>query len=252
MIARFAGKALLTTMLAGLALLPASASASHPAHATRTPAPKLQFVTVPGYTVAIRGTGWRPDRRVAVSLAEWYPVVGLELRTTNAGGFVVGVKSIDLCNGDLFAASDFAGHEAHLAGPGRGCPINPLAPIPTLTVVTGKSLVAVVHHVDVPPYKHSVVMRVAQALYLREAGTSRPGFIPSAPAPFFFLLARGRTPPRACPEVECASGFLWEWVGMKTGKTGIGMNPACRPQCEIASFLIPVTIQPRKPEKRLR
>jgi hypothetical protein len=115
-----------------------------------------------------------------------------------------------------------------------------------LTVLKDKQLPFKVTHVDVPPRGQTVVIRLADAIYLWEAGTTGPGFIPAAPAAYFELLARGRTPPRACPEVECAAGFFWEWAGMKVGHTGIAMNPHCYPKCEIASYLIPVKIEPRK------
>jgi hypothetical protein len=230
-------------LLGLVSLMPVAAAGA--VTARRDSAPALQFVSKTGYRVAVEGTGWRPNHRVTFSLAQGSPVFGLELRSTSRGAFIVGVKNIDLCNGDSFAAGDLAGHRAQLAGPGLGCAVNPHPPTPQLTVVKGKLLSIAVTHIDTPPYEHSVVIRQADALYLWESGTTNPAFVPSAPATFFFLIGHGQTPPSACPEVECGAGFYWEWVGMKRGRTGIAMNPSCRPQCEIPSYLIPVRITRR-------
>jgi hypothetical protein len=116
---------------------------------------------------------------------------------------------------------------------------------PVLKVLRGKLIPIHVTHVDFPHNAAIVVIKMADALYLWEAGTSTPTYQPSAPQAYFQLIGQGITPPRACPQVECAAGHFWEWVGMKIGRTAIVMNPSCFPKCEMPSALIEVRIKRR-------
>jgi hypothetical protein len=103
-----------------------------------------------------------------------------------------------------------------------------------------------VRHIDGIGARGPVVIRLGDAIYLWEPGTKRPAFIPTAPTRFFAIIGEGKTLPRKCSQIECSAGFFWEWVGVHTGKTEIGMNPKCRyskPECAIASYAIPVRIK---------
>ncbi|GEM_PF-3477715 len=206
--------------------------------------PALKLISVSGYSLAIRGTGWPAKQRVVFALRQKPVVVGLELWTTPRGRFSVGVKHIDLCNGETMVARDLHGHRVVLSGPGLGCPPARKPPIPQLTLLHGRPAPPAVTHVDGMAHK-PVTLRLGDAVYVWEQGTRKPLYVPSAPSAYLALMARGRTPPRACPEVECAAGAFWEWVGVRVGTTAITMNPSCRPGCELPSYLIPVKIKPR-------
>ena len=117
-------------------------------------------------------------------------------------------------------------------------------PTPTLTVIDGTQIVLTPAHVDGHTSK-AVTIALGGALYVWEPGNAHPAYLPSAPDKHLDLIGAGTTPPRACPEIECAQGFFWEWVGVRKGSTAITMTPSCRrlrPMCEIASYAISVHI----------
>ncbi|HZT96719.1 MAG TPA: hypothetical protein VFB34_07760 [Chloroflexota bacterium] len=217
-------------------------SGASPAN-TRSPAPALKLTGAKGYRLAVAGSGWPASSRVTFRLTQGaFPVEGFELITTKRGQFEIGVNNIDLCNGEMLTARDLAGHSVGIPGPGLACPVRKNPPAPVLTILVGQPANISVRHIDWPSQRGPVTIRLADAVYLWEG---KSGFLPSAPWKSFQLIQRGTTPPRDCPEVECAAGFYWEWVGMAVGNTGIAMNPRCAPKCEIASYLIPVKIVSR-------
>lgn len=218
------------------------APASGLASSFKRPAPSLRLVALPGYRLGVAGAGWGARHKVTFSLQQQSRVVGLELRAARAGRFTIGVRNIDLCNGEVFVARDLHGDRVQIEGPPLACPASLHPPVPVLTVVKGRQVHIAIRHVDFPSQRGRVVIRRSNALYLWEPGTRGPTWIPSAPEPYFSLIASGTTPPRECPRIECSAGFFWEWVGMKRGLTGIAMNPSCYPRCEIASELIEVRI----------
>ena len=60
------------------------------------------------------------------------------------------------------------------------------------------------------------------------------------------FLGRGTTPPRACAQVNCAQGFYWRWVAVRTGDTGIDLSAACRkstPPCMVPVKTYAVTVE---------
>lgn len=206
--------------------------------------PTLRFVNEKGYRISVKGVGWSHKTRVTFAVRQGSTTEGLELRTTAKGPFVVGVNNIDLCGRSLFKTRDFKGHSARVRGPALECASPDHPPVPVLTVVKGHELHIAVTHVDTPP-KHTIVIGRGNALYLWLAGQHHPSFTPSAPKKYFALIGQGTTPPRACPQIECAAGFFWEWVGLKLVRTAITMTPWCRryqPPCEGPSYTIRVRI----------
>jgi len=224
-----------------IALFPTATTA-----AGRDASPTLAFAKSGRYTELVRGSGWPASARITFSLAQSTKIFGLELRDTRSGTFEVGVSHLDLCAGELYAARDFKGDRSTLSGPRLGCPVPPNPRTPNLTVVEGSNLTITVTHVDLPPPSREVIIKLADAVYVWEQGTGRPVYLPSAPSAYLELIGKGTTPPRACPQRECDAGFFWEWVGMRQGTTAISLNPSCYPQCQIASFAIPVRITARK------
>src|SRR5690348_16492573 len=84
--------------------------------------PTLQIASVPGYDIAVKGTGWHPGSRLTLSAAEGYFIQGVEFRSSKVGAFVVGVKGNIYCWGVLFEGRDFASHQVSLQVPPRGGP----------------------------------------------------------------------------------------------------------------------------------
>lgn len=247
-----------TTAAVVCALIPLSASSAlGRSLRTHSPQPTLRFVMVQGYQTAVQGRNWPVKRRVTFSLMQTQmgtmravvvprgTVRGLELRTTGAGRFEIGVNGVDPCGSASYTARDFRGDLVHLSGgtAARPCKERVSSASPGITVLKGRLLNIRVKHVDLPRKKNNaVVIRVADAIYIWESGDKQPGYVPTAPEKYFELIGQGTTPPRMCPQVECNAGFYWQWVGMRTGTTSITMNPSCRPSCEIPSYSIPVRI----------
>lgn len=231
------------TVVGFLAVL-ASPGLPRPAYtaASRHAAPALHFVSKSGYRQTVRGDGWSPKHPVVFSLLQGSRVLGFEIQADGKGFFVVGVKKIDLCAGETYAARDWGGHRVVLRGPGLECPIRRNAPVPQLRFLTGSNQPFSAVHVDLPRTK-SASVRLGNAIYLWEEGAKTPLFLPSAEAKYLELFGQGKTPPRACPRVECTAGFYWEWAAMKDGSTSIVLDPACRPRCATPSYDVTVTIR---------
>jgi hypothetical protein len=88
-------------------------------------------------------------------------------------------------------------------------------------------------------------MKLGDRLYLWEAGTTTPLYTPHTDSTYLTLLEQYRTLPRACPQVDCAEGFAWIWVAIRTGTTIIDLSPACRqsqPPCALPDFGVTVHI----------
>jgi hypothetical protein len=206
--------------------------------------PSLRLVSEPSYRISVHGRHWRPLSEVAFSVTQGSTVTGLALRATSIGTFIVGIKNINLCAGEVFNAWDLGGDHASIHGPALPCPVPLRLPKPELTVLKGEAIPLAPVHVDGPTGK-TVQINIGNAIYVWQPGTKHPAYFPSVPSTYFALIGAGTTPPRACPEVECSQGFYWEWVGIHAGNSVVSMTPWCRrqkPVCEIASWVISVRI----------
>ena len=215
-------------------------SLAAPGGVRRSGTPTLQFQPQPGYAQGIGGDGWPSTAPLTVSVTQGSTVSGLELSTSEFGSFTVGVRTIDVCLGEIYAVRDFQGDRLTLKGP-KTCKATKTPPVPSLIVTGGTELGFHVTHVDSPPKKR-VSFKVGDAVLVWEPGTGNAEFQPAALSSYLELVDRGVTKKQTCSAAECAAGFFWEWVGMKRGKTAIKMTPSCSPKCKTASYWVPLTI----------
>jgi hypothetical protein len=236
---RFAAAVALLSLLSG-------AAAVKSVRAQAAIGPSLQFTQVANYPLAVEGQGWQPNSRVIFWIRAANIVEGRELTTTGSGTFLIGITGLNMCAGPLFQARDFASGRAKLRGPALGCAVPLNIPLPKLRILLGRP--ASTHLFKI--YGHqtsSIAMRLGDQLYLWEPGTDAPSFYPTANARYLVLIRAGKTPPRACPQVDCDSGYYWQFVGVRAGSTSIDMAAACRlstPPCELPDFAIAVRILP--------
>jgi hypothetical protein len=202
-------------------------------------------VVAHGYQLAVAGENWHPRSRVTFAVKQGYRVTGLEVRANGDGTFEVGVKHIFLCNGEVFRARDFFDHEVQISGPPLMCPGRANPPLPTLAILKGSKPQMDVVPLISPAHHTPVVIKQGDAIYYWSPGNRHPGMVPGAPHHFFSLIDQGQTPPMACPSVKCGGGFLWEWVGVKAGDTGVALSPWCGPSREKACPQVVVLIQVR-------
>lgn len=230
-------------VMATLALIPGSAVG---AGSTRT----LQTVTVPGYRLGVRGTGWGTGR---VVLTAQVPsgVVGVELRPASGGSFLVAASNLDLCGGVQFAATDTAGHTGIARGPTLMCPsplgVPPPVLRPVLHVLQGGKIIPRQYRLRGPNHPSSLRMRVGDSLSLWEPGTTAPAFTPRVDGKHLVLLKHDQSSSQTCTTSGCATGFAWTWVAVAAGQTAIDLSPACRqsrPACGMPDYAITVHIDP--------
>lgn len=220
-------------------------------------APTLHLAGAAGFRIAVSGDGWAPRSRVAFSVRAGPWVEGMALQTTAAGTFRIGIRNTELCGGSSFRARDLRGHSAVVYGPALKCPAPFSPPKPVVTVLLGTRLrIETKHSANrargtvqeirlLAPGARTETLHLGDALYLWEPGTVRPAFRASANSRYLELIGQGRTPPRACPQVDCEEGYYWEWIAVTTGTTFIDLSPACResrPACAIPDFAIRVQI----------
>jgi hypothetical protein len=209
------------------------------------PVPILQFQPTSGYRMSIAGSDWSANQPVTIAVDQTPTVTGLELRTTSAGTFSVGVKNIDLCTHAVVGARDLLGDAVTLPGPALECTSRFPVPVPVLTILSGAALKVAQTHVDGWGPSGSITIRLGDAIYVWEAGKNRPLAEPEIDPSFFQLNAEGTTDLRACSGAECSAGFYWEYIGVRAGRTTLTLNPSCRkstPPCEIPSRAIAVRI----------
>jgi hypothetical protein len=101
----------------------------------------------------------------------------------------------------------------------------------------------------------TVTVHIGQVLYLWEPGVTAPTFqaqvvggtgTATASSPLV-LIDAGQTAPKDCAQVDCAAGFYWRWLAVRTGDTGIVLSAACRmakPPCMLPDFVIAVHVVP--------
>lgn len=207
----------------------------------------LHIVPVPAYRISVEGQGWSRSHVVTVSLHAGPWAVSVRIRPNRNGAFTVGARQVDLCGGVSFQARDPSGRTASVRGPQLMCPSMSNPPKPTLTVLKGKQVQARVVRLLAPNRPGAVTIHRGDELYVWEAGTILPAFTPQADETYLELVEEGTTPPRACPQVDCASGFYWIWLALHTGIANIDLSPACRqsrPPCGMPDFLLRVHILP--------
>jgi hypothetical protein len=209
--------------------------------------PTLRFVTAAGYQPAIAGRGWMPGTRIVFSVQEATVAAGLEIRVTRRGTFRVGVTDVSMCDRPVFVARDLhGGLQTKLSGPPLGCASRLNPPVPQMHLLQGR----LAKHRVVRVYRiqpRQVTLHVGDELYIWEAGTSQPAFRPHADPTYLTLIGQGTTPPRACAQPDCDSGFYWDYVALRTGVTLLDMSPACRdaaPPCAAPDLAMKVTILP--------
>jgi hypothetical protein len=213
------------------------------AHASSRPS--LHVVAISGFRIGTVGTGWHAAGPVIVRLQSGPWVVGVQVRPARDGTFEIGVKRVDLCGGVRFRAVDSAGRSANAHGPALLCAPRLNPPRPLLYVLKGMPLSPTTVRVLGPARPAIVRMHVGDSLYLWEPGTDVASFTPSVDPRYLALIAQERTPPRLCPQVDCALGFAWTWVALRPGVTTIDTSPACRlstPPCGMPDYGIRVVI----------
>ncbi|HEV3312518.1 MAG TPA: hypothetical protein VG815_18550 [Chloroflexota bacterium] len=208
--------------------------------------PAIQPVQVPGFFEGWLGTGWAPNAIVTFSLSQRGFTYGLELRTTKAGTFEIGINDLDLCFGDVIQARDLLGHETGIVGD-PVCPKGTKVTTPRLVVIHSHRVHPKVAYIFGTGHGKTTVIHMGGALYLWEKGTSSPAWVPTASDAYFSLIGHERAPgPAACAPKWCDSGFFWEWIGLKAGKTVIALQPWCNggPCPQDVILALPVTILP--------
>lgn len=223
------------------------------APAAAGPGRTLKMVTLRSGAPGVEGTGWG-HRPVTVSVSEGRWVVGITVQPNDSGTFRLASTSLNLCARPLFRAYDAHGHYRAVAGPPLGCAAPADPPRPRLRAVVGRQVTAPT--VQIPASRPtSVTLHRGDILYLWEPGTNAPAWTPSveqidspnATALPLALVDQGQTAARMCPEVDCAAGFYWKWLAVKTGDTAITLSAACRaskPPCMVPDFIIRVHIIP--------
>ncbi len=189
--------------------------------------PTLELVPRRGYLVAVAGRHWVPRSRITFIASMGRQVTGLEVRANGDGTFEIGLRHISLCDRDTYTARDFFDHEVRLSGPKLMCPVRLNPPIPILVIVKG-----IKPQMDVVPLiergqSSLLVIKQGDAVYYWSSGWKHPSMVPRAPHRFFSLIERGTTPATTCPNLKCGKGYLWEWVGVTAGNTGITLSPWC-------------------------
>jgi hypothetical protein len=232
--------------LAALGILLAGLATSGNSVQAAGTGPTLRFVSSAGYPLAVKGEGWAAHARVVFWVHASTMTEGVELKTNAAGAFAVGIKGLSMCARPAFKARDFATGHAKLLGPPLGCHSPAIVPVPQLRVLTGKQA----SHVVVKVYglqPRSVTMHVGDQLYIWEPGSGAASFTPHADGAYLVLFRVGETPPRMCPQPDCAVGFYWQYTAIKVGTTLVDLSARCRsstPPCEVPDFAIDVTILP--------
>ena len=208
--------------------------------------PSLIFVPINSHLVGIAGSHWKPNSRATFAVRQSTTLTGLEVKATSAGTFFVGIDSIDLCVATTVVARDFTGDRAQTSLPRFDCRPRVPRPVPVFTLISGTAIAVNVTRIYGIGAGRSVVIRLGDAVYLWQPGTTRPLFVPSVASRFLSLVGRGTTPPGGCAKcVYC--GVLLGVCGRDSGQTQIIMNPSCRlqnPRCGIPSYVIPVRIRP--------
>jgi hypothetical protein len=209
-------------------------------------APTMRFVSTTGYPLTVRGEGWAPHVRVIFWVHAGTMSEGVEVKTTGAGAFAVGITGLSMCARPVFKARDFATGHAKLLGPPLGCHAPAVVPVPQLQILKGKPASRTVVKVyGLQP--RSVTMHVGDQLYIWESGSGAASFTPHADSSYLVLFRMGETPPRMCPQVDCAEGFYWQYTAIKAGTTLVDLSARCRsstPPCEIPDFALDVIILP--------
>ncbi len=207
----------------------------------------LSLVSLAGKGVGVHGAGWGHGR-VVLSLQTGPWVLAVSLRPTATGTFTVTAPGVNLCAGVVLVAHDTHGHGKKVHGPPLGCASPADYPRPRLQVTLGKRVASpTVRILDAHPA--SITLHVGDVLYLWEPGTTAPFFSPreSGTPGVLQLIAQGQTTAKPCAEAECAAGFYWKWLAVKTGDSGIELSAACRqskPPCMLPDFVIRVQVVP--------
>ena len=200
--------------------------------------PMLQFVTVQGFALSVRGTGWLPRSEVLFSVRVQNISTGIAIRATARGTFVVGVTNVTPCAGPRAIARDLSGRSVRLRSPGLGCPIPLHVNTPVLHAVSGKVLaprtiiVAAARpaSVNVPLGDElEITGRSGNATYLP---TVDPRYLATIVPPDGVVPARPTT---------------WTFLAVRPGRTIVELSPACRqatPACAIPDFALRITILP--------
>ena len=229
------------------------AGAGEPALAVAPAAsPALHFAASAGTGIAVAGAGWRPRSPVIFWVTAGDMNRGVELITRKNGSFVIGIQGLTLCARPTFLARDLRRGRARLEGPPLACAQPLTVPPAQLRILAGKpARPAVVRMYGNSP--NTVSMHLGDELYVWEpsassslqGGTGVAAFTPHADAGYLVEVHEGPTPPRACPQPDCAMGFNWLYVAVKAGRTALIISPACRqatPPCLAPDFVIPVVI----------
>lgn len=239
---------LLVLAVIGTVPLTSNGVADARSHAGR-PAPLLRLVPAQGYQLAVAGKNWNPRSRVTLALAQGDRVAGLEVRASGDGTFEVGVKHIDLCGGEAITVRDFFDHEVTVHGPRLMCPTRSNPPVPVLTILRGSTPDMAVVPLMGKTTHTTTTIKQGDVVYFWSPGSKHPAMTPRAPHYYFSLITRGQRPSPACTTVKCRPGFIWEWVGMKAGDTGVTLGPWCVPlsghACPQVLVFIPVLITSR-------
>jgi hypothetical protein len=100
----------------------------------------LRFVSAPGYTFALTGTGWGAYTHVAFLARSASSTAGLLIRATQHGVFEVGMMNVNRCAGVTVRAQDTQGHRLRLGGPRLSCPVPIETAMPKLKVLKGADI----------------------------------------------------------------------------------------------------------------
>lgn len=100
----------------------------------------LRFVSVPGYTFAVTGTGWGAYTHVAFSVLSASSTTGLLIRSTEHGVFQVGMMNVNRCARVTIHTQDTQGHGLRLRGPRLSCSAPSGTVTPKLKVLKGAAI----------------------------------------------------------------------------------------------------------------
>jgi hypothetical protein len=210
--------------------------------------PSLRLVVRHGHSVAVAGAGWKARAMVVVTISTGPWVEGLTLRTTAKGTFVAAADPVSFCNRLTWTARDKAGHTVKVKGPALGCASQLDVKKPAVTLLSGSRVAPGQRQtIEGGPRADTVSMHVGDTLYVWQPGKAHPDFTANAEPTYLALLRQGTTAARDCAQVDCAPGFYWEWVALRSGDTVIDLSPACRlttPPCGRPDYAVRVHIDP--------